>query len=661
MRRIFHKLISVNEALNEIEKFYELKPIGIEEVDLIDAYNRVLAEDIVSKIDLPPFDRSAMDGYAVKAEDTFGADYDSPVKLKVIGKISAGDKPEIELENGCAIEISTGAPIPSGANAVVMVEYTRQIGNIVEIYRSVAPGENVIYAGSDLMMGEYILRRGTVLTSREIGVLAALGINRVKVYKKPIVAIISTGRELISPGKPLESYKIYDVNSYSIATCVIEAGGKPILMGIIGDDEEEIKNIVVKAIEISDLVLVSGGTSAGVGDLVYRVLNNLGSPGVIVHGLKVKPGKPTVIAIIKNKLVIGLPGWPVSALMIFNLIVKPIITKMAGRKIGELKKIKAKISMKIIPAKGRVNLIPVSLTVNSIGEFIAYPLIGHSGAIATLTRADGYITINEGIELVESGDEVEVTLFSDKIELPELIIIGSHCPALERLIEGIRDEVKNIKLINVGSTAGLMAIKREEADIAGIHLLDEETLTYNIPYLEKYNVNNAVLIRGYIREQGLIVRKGNPKNIRGINDLLRNDVKFINRNKGSGTRILLDYELKKLSSKIGIPFEELKRRINGYNIEAKTHSSIAIAILNGKADVGLSIKTIASIYNLDFIPLREEHYDFLVKIDSLNKGSVRKFINKLRSSKFKNKLIEMDMKIPKNIGEIIWSKGNVQV
>ena len=268
MRKIFHKLVTIEEALELIKKHVDLSPLGVEEVDLLKASGRVLAEDIIAKVDLPPFDRSEMDGYAVIAEDTYGADEDSPIKLKVIGKIEAGDKPKVAVEKGCAVEISTGAPIPPGANAVVMVEYTRQIGDVVEIFKPVAVGAHIVYAGSDLMIGEKILRRGTLLTPREIGVIAAVGISKVKVYRKPKVAIISTGSELVPPGSSLPHYKIYDVNTYSIAAGVKEAGGEPIPLGIVGDDITEIRKMIEKAAEKTDLVLISGGTSAGIGDLV---------------------------------------------------------------------------------------------------------------------------------------------------------------------------------------------------------------------------------------------------------------------------------------------------------------------------------------------------------------------------------------------------------
>ena len=654
-RRIFHKLMSVEEAFNAISGKLPLKPIGYEVIELANAYGRILGENIIANIDLPSFDRSLMDGYAVIAEDTFEADDHSPIKLKVLGKIEPGEEPKIRVKHGSAIEISTGAAIPPGANAVVMVEYTKRVNDIVEIYRPVSPSENIAYAGSDLMIGEKILRRGTILTPREIGVLAALGRNKVKVYRKPKIPIISTGRELIEPGEKIKPYKVYDVNTYTISAAVKEAGGEPIIIGIAGDNYKEIKEKIEKSLQIGDLILISGGTSAGIGDIVYKVMGEISE--IIVHGLKVKPGKPTVIGITEGKLIIGLPGWPVSALTIFNILVKPIIHMLSGKTKTEKQLYReVRVASRIIPAKGRMNLIPISIIINEKGEEIAYPLLKHSGAIATLTRADGYLIIPENINLIEAGEKVKARLFSEKIKPPEITIIGSHCPALDILLEIIEENtgLTDIRIINVGSLSGLISIKQGEADIAGIHLLDEETMKYNIPYLVKYNLKNAVLVRGYIREQGLIVKKNNPKKIKSIKDLLRKDVTFINRNKGSGTRILLDYELRKLAKEENISFKELVRKIRGYEIEAKTHSSVAASIALGKADVGIGIKAIAQAYNLDFIPIKEENYDFLVKKKSLKKRAVNIFLNELKSKKFKKKLIEIGMKVPRNIGEIIW-------
>ncbi|WP_243678906.1 molybdopterin-binding protein [Vulcanisaeta distributa] len=296
-RVIFHELLTPEEALSKVFNTVRIEPLGTEVVSIEESYGRVLAKDVYSRIDVPPFDRATMDGFAVRAEDTFGADELNPTRLKVIGNVETGGAEELPQVNpGEAVEIATGAPMPPGANAVVMVEYTKRSGDELMIYRSVTPGENVMSAGSDVMMGELILRRCTVIREREVGLLAAVGIDRVEVFKRPKVAIISTGNELVSPGKELGRGKIYDINTYTIAHAVRSMGAEPMIMGIVRDNINEMRDAVNRALSISDLVLLSGGTSAGLADLTYRVLDEIGPPGIIIHGLKVKPGKPTVVA-----------------------------------------------------------------------------------------------------------------------------------------------------------------------------------------------------------------------------------------------------------------------------------------------------------------------------------------------------------------------------
>ncbi|ADN49754.1 molybdopterin biosynthesis protein [Vulcanisaeta distributa] len=652
-RIIFHELLTPEETLSKVFSTVKVEPLGTEVVRIEESYGRVLARDVYSRIDVPPFDRATMDGFAVRAEDTFGADELNPVKLRVIGNIETGAEELPQVNSGEAVEIATGAPMPPGANAVVMVEYTKRSGDELVIYRSVTPGENVMSAGSDVMMGELILRKCTVIREREVGLLAAVGIDRVEVFRRPRVAIISTGNELVSPGRELGRGKIYDINTYTIAHAVRSMGAEPIIMGIVRDDINEMRDAVNKALSIGDLVLLSGGTSAGLADLTYKVLDEIGPPGIIIHGLKVKPGKPTVVAVSRdNKLVIGLPGYPSSALMIFNIIVKPILAKMLCTGIDEIR-IKARLAIRADGAKGRRALYPVSLVDTGHGV-VAYPLPAESGAISTLAFADGYIAIPETVEYLDSGDEVEVTLFTHQYMPANLYIIGSHDLGLDVLIPMLPGFVR-ARVINVGSMGGLYAVKRGEADVAGLHLVDEETGQYNVPYMVKYNVNNAVLIRGYFREQGLIVPRGNPKNIRGIEDLLRGDVRIVNRNKGAGTRFLLDIKLKEIANKMGVKFEELVRRINGYYYEVKTHTAVAAAVAQGKADAGVGIRAAAAMYGLDFIPLGWESYDFAIPIDRLEKDSVKAFLNMLRSSEFKNALSKLPgYRVPDDIGEVIW-------
>ncbi len=639
MRKIFRELVSLEEAKNIINKNYNYKLIQkTEKIPLIDALGRVVARDYFSSIDVPGFDRATMDGYAVKAEDTFWANEENPVEIKIIGKVEAGEVPKFEIGNKEAVEVSTGAVIPKGANAVVMVEYTERVDDKILVYKSVTPGENVLSAGSDLMAGELLVRKGTVLTAREIGMLSAAGISEVEVYKKPKVAVFSTGNEIISPGNKIEFGKIYDINWATICSAVKENGGDPIFIGIARDREEEIKRKFIEGMEIADIVISSGGTSAGVGDLVYRVINELGEPGVIVHGIAVKPGKPTVVGVVDNKLIFGLPGYPTSAFMIFELLVAPIIRKIAGLAERERAKIRARLSKKIQSVLGRREFLPVSVIKGKEG-YSAYPVSGaYSAVISAIAESDGFIEIPENKVMLTEGEEVEVTLFST-LRPADLVIIGSHCIGIDLVIELMRKKRPwYVKVINVGSSGGLSAIRRGEADIAGTHLFDEVSGEYNIPYLLKFGIKNAYLIRGYFREQGLIVKKGNPKKIKGIEDLLRKDVKMINRNPGSGTRMLLDYYLKQMAMNLNDRFENLIRKINGYEIEAKSHTAVAVAVLTGKADVGLGIRSVAEMYGLDFIPLREEEYDFVIPKDKFEKQPVKDFIETLKSDEFKNEI-----------------------
>ncbi len=651
MRKIFRDIVSVEEAMERLNRYYKPER-KVEEVDLLKSTARVSAEDVYSISDVPPFDRATMDGFAVKAEDTFEADEDMPVKLKVIGRIAAGDKPGFEIERGEAVEIATGAAMPKGANAVVMVEYTRAENNYVEIFKAVSPGENVMAAGSDVMAGELIVRRGDKITHRDIGVMAACGINKVKVFKKPRVAVISTGNELVEIGKRLDFGKIYDVNSYAICSAIEENGGKAILLGIARDERSEIEELIRKGLEIADIVLTSGGTSAGVGDMIYEILNNW-KPGVIVHGVAIKPGKPTVIAVCNNKPVFGLPGYPTSALTIFEVFVAPIIRWLAGFEDFKREKIKCRIATKTFSSEGRREFLPVNIVRSSDG-YSVYPVSGsYSGAITALAFTDGFIEIPENTVMIEEGEEVDVNLFS-KLKPADLVIIGSNCVGIEIILRLMRKkESLKAKVINVGSTGGILAVKREEADIAGTHLLDESG-EYNIPFLKRFNVKNAVLVKGYLREQGIIIAKGNPKKIRGFEDFLRDDVTIINRNKGSGTRILLDMALKEIAEGKGLELRQIVKRIKGYDVEAKTHTSVAVAVLSGKADAGLGIKTVATQYNLDFIPVRAEEYDFLIPKDRLSKKSVRMFLETLKSEEFKREIEKIDgLRAYERTGEIL--------
>jgi len=415
---MFRKLVSFHEAKQILKRNFSPKPVGIKKVFLSKAHDRILARDILSPIDVPPFDRSTVDGYAVKAADTFGADEDHPITLKLCGHVTIGAPPTLMVEKDATVETVTGAPLPKGADAVVMLEYAVQRENSVSIHHPVSKGENVMKAGSDIHRGETVLKKGQTLSSREIGVLAALGLTQVEVYKRPKVAILSTGEEIVELGKPLPPGKIYDINAHTLSAAVLECGGEPINLGIISDNMNQLKITLKKALDLADVVVTSGGVSVGPKDIVPEVLDTLGTPGVIVCGIAVKPGKPTTIAMINEKLVFSLPGHPTSSLLMFYLIVRPILFQITGIHEKAPLTLKATVATKMFPARGRRTFVMVSLNYNKSGKLLASPVpLGLSGAITTLAKADGFVEIEEKKQFIDAGEEVVVYLFKPKNRL----------------------------------------------------------------------------------------------------------------------------------------------------------------------------------------------------------------------------------------------------
>ncbi|TRO52506.1 molybdopterin biosynthesis protein, partial [Candidatus Bathyarchaeota archaeon] len=325
---MFRQLMSFDEAKQAIDEKLKLGVVGEEEKLLLEAYGRILAENVVSALDIPPFNRSTVDGYAVKAEDTFGAEEGQPAKLAVLGMVSVGEQPKICIEKGEAAEIVTGAPVPEGADAIVMVEDTDKHDVELCIFRAVTRDENVMKRGSDIKKGETVLKVGRVLGASEIGVLAAVGLTRVKVFKVPVVAVLSTGAEVAEPGKELPAGKIYDINAYSLSTAVSESGGKPVYLGVVADDKDKLGEALKRALTSADMVLTSGGVSVGPKDYMPQIVNSLGEPGVFISGIAVKPGKPTTVALIGKKPVFSLPGHPTSALLLFHLLARPVLQLM---------------------------------------------------------------------------------------------------------------------------------------------------------------------------------------------------------------------------------------------------------------------------------------------------------------------------------------------
>ncbi|MEM4267416.1 MAG: molybdopterin biosynthesis protein [Candidatus Woesearchaeota archaeon] len=646
--REFHNLMQIDEAKKIFFKSAGLEPIGTERVSLSDALGRVLAEDVIARIDVPPFDRSSRDGYAVNAKDTFFADEESPVKIKLSGeKIAAGTNPKKAILKGYCSEISTGAVIPTGANAIVMVENTSIEGEYVNVYRPVVPGENVMHAGSDMMKGEVLVQKGRKIGPRESAVFAAQGFCTVKVFRKPKVAVISTGNEISPHGKKLPIGKIYDINASLICDMCREHLAEPRFLGIARDNMLEIQSLILKGLE-HDMVILSGGTSAGKGDLCYRALENVGE--VIVHGVAMKPGKPVVLGMAKNKPVIVLPGFPSSAAIAFMLFCSPLITAKAGLSSYDHKHIKARIAQRIYSER-KHEFILVNLVKGKYGIF-AYPISKSSGSITTFAFADGFFEIPTNTESILKDSLIDVKLFSENISPVDITFIGSHCVMLEPALSMLGKSGFTYKVMHAGSTAGIEATARGEADVAGVHLLDEKTGIYNVPFIARHR--NLSIIRGYVREQGIVFRKG----VKGkkLEDFIFK-YRMINRNKGSGTRVLLEIILKNLCKRKELDFDRLIQKIKGYEVEANTHTAVAAKISQGKADWGIAIKAVAVNYDLFFIPLRGENYDFCVNTESLQKPSVRKFIEILKSDSFKKTLQRsVGIVVPCDIGEVVWRK-----
>lgn len=410
---MFRQLLTFDEAKKTITSKLAIKPLGNEEISLLKSRTRVLAENVIADMDIPPFSRSVVDGYAVRAEDTFGADENSPVILHVCGVANIGELPKMAVKKGDVVEIATGAPIPKGADAVVMLEHTHRKSAILTVTSAVAKGENVMRAGSDIKKGATLLGKGQQLGSREIGVLAALGRAKAKVYTIPRIAVLSTGPEVIEPGRKLPPGKIYDINAYTLSAAVLESGGKPVYMGVYPDKAEELRPALMQALASSDIVVTSGAVSVGPKDIMPKTLNTLGEPGIILSGVAIKPGKPLTVACAGGKAVFSLPGHPTSALLTFILFVRPSIQVMSGREAVRPPEVRASASVRMFPAKGRRTFVMVKLRKNKSEELVADPVpSGLSGAITTLERADGFVEIPEDVQFIDAGDQFTVKLFA---------------------------------------------------------------------------------------------------------------------------------------------------------------------------------------------------------------------------------------------------------
>ncbi|MBB5050358.1 putative molybdopterin biosynthesis protein [Afipia massiliensis] len=617
----FLTILSREEALARFEAALFPRDLTADDLALADAAGLVLANDVVAVVDVPPFDRSNVDGFAVRSADLVAAGEALPVRLRLSGEVIAcGTAPQLPVTQGMTTPIATGGPIPRGADAVVMVEHTQPAGSgTIEIRRATSPGQSVSYAGSDIARGEVLLRSGTLIGSREIGMLAASGVARVSVVKKPRVTIISTGDELVQPGQALRPAAIFDTNGAIVTAAVSENGGEAHFLGAFPDDEDELEHVMREGLATSDMLILSGGTSKGEGDVSHRIVARLGEPGIIAHGVALKPGKPLCLAVCDGTPVVILPGFPTSAMFTFHDMIVPVLRRLAGLPPRNDARVTAKVPVRIASELGRTEFVMVSLVEGDDG-LVAYPTGKGSGAITSFAQADGFLKIDALAEQMPAGTQAEVTLFTPHVRVPDLVIVGSHCTGLDAVTAPLARAGLSVRSISVGSLGGLSAARRGECDLAPIHLLDEKTDTYNTPFL----VESLELVPGYRRMQGIVFRAGD-KRFEGLNaeDAVRAALKdpsclMVNRNQGAGTRILIDRLLG-------------DARPDGYWNQPRSHNAVAAAVAQNRADWGMTIAPVARAAGLGFIPFAEEHYDFALVTARKQRPAVRAFLDALAS------------------------------
>jgi putative molybdopterin biosynthesis protein len=632
----FLEIVDAAEATRRFHAALDLRPLPGERLDLSAALGRIVATTVAAACDAPPFDRATVDGFALRAADSVGASDAAPRRLRLNAEVLAcGAAPTIEVAGGTATAIATGGMLPRGADAVAMIETTEceesPEGPVLLLKRAVSPGQAVGFAGSDIARGEALLRAGSEIGSREIGMLAAAGIAAVDVVRRPRVAVISTGDELHPPGMPLPPGGINDSNAAILCAAVAEAGGEPLALGIFRDDEAALTRALRAALAQADIVVMSGGTSKGAGDVSHRILREAGAPGILVHGVALKPGKPLCLAAIGRIPVAILPGFPTSAIFTFHEFVAPVIRALAGLPRREEASVAARLATRLPSELGRTEYAMVSLAARDDGGLRAVPIGKGSGSVTAFSQADGFFAIPALDAGAEAGQEVEVRVIGGRApRLPDLTVMGSHCIGLDAVLDLLARQGVRARAIAVGSVGGLAAAKRGECDVAPAHLLDAASGLYNAPFLAP----GLRLAPGWRRRQGVVFRTGDPRfEGRAGQDAIGHAAAdprclMVNRNAGSGTRILLDGLLR-------------GARPPGYANQPKSHNAVAVAVAQGRADWGVAIASVARGYGLGFLPLADEHYDFFIPESRAGRPAVAAFLAALASPELRRQLVEL--------------------
>ncbi len=635
-RRIYQTNTNLDDALRVWFDFIQtMNPLESEVVPVHEGLGRVTAEAIHAKVSSPFYHASAMDGYAVRFHETFGASETTPVQL---------------ILHEQAVPLNTGDPVPEGFNAVIMVEDVNLTGDYVEILSPSTPYEHVRAVGEDIVQTELILPENHLIRPVDIGAMLSSGNYEVRVRRKPVVTIIPTGNEVVEPGTPLKTGNIIDSNSYMIGALANQWGAEYSRSDVVPDNKERLKQRILHSSNESDVVVVLAGASAGTKDFTPNAVDELGK--IFVHGISIKPGKPVLLGMINERPVIGLPGYPVAAYMTFEMFGKPLIYRLLGIEPEQPEKVMAKLSRPVASTLGQKEFLRVK--VGKVGDsLIATPVGRGAGALMTLQRADGIIQIPELSEGIAPESEVNVMLIRSKREINNTVVcIGSHDNTLDVLSNHLKKKFPAYSLssAHVGSMGGLMAIKKAEAHIGGSHLLDEKTGEYNVPYVQRFLKDVPLkLINLVYREQGLMIPKGNPKNIKSLDDLRRGDIAFINRQPGSGTRLLTD---KCLRDK-----EIDQRNIKGYEKEEFTHMGIASAVVSGAADTGMGILTAAIALDLEFIPVAQERYDLIIREEHMGTPMMQALIDLITSDdEFKESVISLGGYDVRDMGKVMYEQ-----